>query len=222
MNTPQDQPSAVQQGNTRERLLSAATSLFSQKGFAGASVRDICTAAEANIAAINYYFGSKEALYAEVVQSVCEGCDPGQVMPCLAENPSDPEGRLAAWIEWFVRTNLNPRMEQMAQLMRRELAQPTAMLDQIIIGSVKPPVAALHELVQALLPEKAPPNELGFICASITAPILVDMLCETLSRGLEQGSMGDIDGFANFCVRWAMVGLKSSGAQVSDNWLASA
>ena len=143
-------------------------------------------------------------------------------MPCLADEPSDPEGLLAAWSKWFVRTNLNPRMEQMAQLMRRELAPPTAMLDQIILGSVKPPVAALHELVEALLPEAAPRSELGFICASITAPVLVDMLCENLSRGLEQGSMDDIDGFANFCVRWAMVGLKTSGARVSDQWPAPA
>ena len=117
VNTPEEQPSSGQQGNTRERLLSAATSLFSQKGFAGASVRDICTAAEANIASINYYFGSKDALYSEVVQAVCEASDPGHAMPCLADDPSDPEGLLAAWIKWFVRTNLNPRMEQMAQLM---------------------------------------------------------------------------------------------------------
>ena len=202
--------------------MSAATSLFSQKGFAGASVRDICTTAEANIAAINYYFGSKDVLYTEVVQAVAAACDSGEPVPCLADDPSDPEGQLVAWIQWFIRTNLDPRMELMAQLMRRELAQPTGMLDQIVMGTIKPPVEALHELVQALLPENTPRGELGFICASITSPVLVDMLCETFSRGLEQGSMGDLEGFSKFCVRWAIVGLKSSGAQISDRWPAPA
>ena len=204
--------------STRERLLQSAIELFAEKGFAAASVRDICTRAEANIAAINYYFGSKDSLYAEAVQVVSQNSSPDTAVPKLADAPGDPEGQLAAWIEWFVQVNLDPRMELMAQFMRRELAQPTAILDQIISESVKPPLDALHELVQALLPEQCSPNELGFICASITAPVLLDALCETLSKGLSQGSMGAHQEFAQFCVRWAMAGLRSSGGLVSDRW----
>src|SRR5579862_3501720 len=55
---------------TRERLLEAAGEVFAQKGFREATIREICSRAGANIAAINYHFGGKERLYAEVLRYV--------------------------------------------------------------------------------------------------------------------------------------------------------
>ncbi len=48
--------------NTKERILDAAELLFAEQGFAGTSLRAITTAAGANLAAVNYHFGSKESL----------------------------------------------------------------------------------------------------------------------------------------------------------------
>ncbi|RME65412.1 MAG: TetR family transcriptional regulator, partial [Alphaproteobacteria bacterium] len=55
---------------TRGRLLRAALAQFAQYGFEGASVREITAAAGANLAAVNYHFGSKEALYHAVVSDI--------------------------------------------------------------------------------------------------------------------------------------------------------
>ena len=52
---------------TRERILDAAEQLFSRAGFNGASLRPITTDAGANLAAVHYHFGSKEALLKAVV-----------------------------------------------------------------------------------------------------------------------------------------------------------
>jgi AcrR family transcriptional regulator len=52
--------------DTRERILDAAELLFAEQGFSGTSLRQITTAADANLAAVNYHFGSKEALIGEV------------------------------------------------------------------------------------------------------------------------------------------------------------
>ncbi len=49
-----------------DRLLHVAMEVFAKKGFHDATVAEICEAAEANIAAVNYHFGGKEQLYAEV------------------------------------------------------------------------------------------------------------------------------------------------------------
>lgn len=49
-----------------DRLLDAAEELFCERGFEGTSIRDIAAAAGCNIAAVNYYFGSKDNLYLEV------------------------------------------------------------------------------------------------------------------------------------------------------------
>lgn len=51
---------------TRERILDEAERLFSESGFDAVSVRQITSAAQTNLAAINYHFGGKENLYLEV------------------------------------------------------------------------------------------------------------------------------------------------------------
>jgi len=56
--------------DTRSRLLREGQRLFAVDGIRGASVRDITRAADANLGAITYHFGTKEALYDAVVESV--------------------------------------------------------------------------------------------------------------------------------------------------------
>jgi AcrR family transcriptional regulator len=53
---------------TRHAIIKAAVDLFAEKGFEGASVRDIITKAGVNQAAINYHFKGKDGLYFEVLK----------------------------------------------------------------------------------------------------------------------------------------------------------
>ena len=50
------------QHETRTRILDAAEELFMQHGFEGTSMRLLTTKAGVNLAAVNYHFGSKDAL----------------------------------------------------------------------------------------------------------------------------------------------------------------
>jgi AcrR family transcriptional regulator len=52
---------------TKDRILDAAESLFMEHGFEATSLRSITTAAEVNLAAANYHFGSKEELFQAVL-----------------------------------------------------------------------------------------------------------------------------------------------------------
>ncbi|MBS0382655.1 MAG: TetR family transcriptional regulator [Proteobacteria bacterium] len=54
------------QFSTRQRILGAAEELFAERGFAGASLRQVTSAAKVNLAAVNYHFGSKDNLIEEV------------------------------------------------------------------------------------------------------------------------------------------------------------
>ncbi len=53
-----------------DRLLAAAADLFARDGFDAVSVRQITSRAKANLGAITYHFGSKEALYHAVIDRV--------------------------------------------------------------------------------------------------------------------------------------------------------
>ncbi len=52
--------------HTRAAILSAAERLYADRGFADVTLRDIVAAADVNLAAVNYHFGSKDELIAEL------------------------------------------------------------------------------------------------------------------------------------------------------------
>src|SRR5881628_898710 len=51
---------------TRTAILAAAERLYAERGFGDVTLRDIVAAAEVNLAAVNYHFGSKDELIAEL------------------------------------------------------------------------------------------------------------------------------------------------------------
>jgi AcrR family transcriptional regulator len=51
---------------TRSAILTAAERLYADRGFADVTLRDIVAAASVNLAAVNYHFGSKDELIAEL------------------------------------------------------------------------------------------------------------------------------------------------------------
>jgi len=53
---------AAKSAATKDQILDAAERLLAQRGYAGTSLRAITAAADVNLAAVNYHFGSKEAL----------------------------------------------------------------------------------------------------------------------------------------------------------------
>ncbi|UCE78407.1 MAG: TetR/AcrR family transcriptional regulator [Nitrospiraceae bacterium] len=58
----------TQQVDTKQRILDAAEHLFAHEGFKGTSLRDVTGRAGVNLAAVNYHFGSKEALLRAVME----------------------------------------------------------------------------------------------------------------------------------------------------------
>lgn len=53
--------------DTPERLLAAGRRLFARGGFEGTSVRSLTTEAGANLGAVTYHFGTKEAFYLAIL-----------------------------------------------------------------------------------------------------------------------------------------------------------
>ena len=54
---------------TRTAIITAAERLYAERGFADVTLRDIVAAADVNLAAVNYHFGSKDELIAELFVS---------------------------------------------------------------------------------------------------------------------------------------------------------
>lgn len=66
------------EGDTKTRILEAAARLFAERGLEGVSLRAVTTEAGVNLAAVNYHFGSKEALLAAMGQQFSDSLSAGQ------------------------------------------------------------------------------------------------------------------------------------------------
>jgi AcrR family transcriptional regulator len=144
---------------TRERLLEAAGRLFAERGYRGATLREIAEAAGANLAAANYYFGSKERLYLEVAREHFE-----RLERRLAERGADAReeeladlsrAELAARLRARVRTMLGSLLEEdpiHAALMQRELLDPSEALPLIVRRWIDPLRRAMDRIVAHLVP----------------------------------------------------------------------
>lgn len=90
--------------STKERILGAAEMLFAQHGFAGASLRQVTAAANVNLAAVNYHFGSKDKLIEEVFRRRLDDLN-SQRLAALAQLNDDND--LEAVLDAFIRPALN-------------------------------------------------------------------------------------------------------------------
>lgn len=155
---PEPIPASVpsdQELATRQRLLEAAGEVFSERGFHDTTIREICGRAGANIAAVNYHFGDKQALYKEVLRFA------GQCAAQVAERPAVPGGAVfavdaQAKLRLFVRAHIaamNARGQSSWQgkLIAREMMDPSPALDMIVEESIRPRSMLLGEIVQELL-----------------------------------------------------------------------
>jgi AcrR family transcriptional regulator len=84
--------------DTREAILEAARSAFSERGFDGASIRAIATSAGVDPALVHHYFGSKDQLFLATLQAPI---NPEEFIPKIFEPGIDGVG------ERLVRTFLS-------------------------------------------------------------------------------------------------------------------
>ena len=80
---------------TRSRILDAAEELFMQHGFESTSMRLLTAKAEANLAAVNYHFGSKDALIEAVFRGRLDPMNTGRIAE-LDRLEKDAGGRALA------------------------------------------------------------------------------------------------------------------------------
>lgn len=144
---------------SRMRIIAAAGRIFGRKGFKAATVREICKSADVNLAAVNYYFGDKAGLYRTVVVELMENAlhrYPAD-MGIAADAP--PQERIKAFIRAILHRLLAPgglaSSKAHGQLLARELADPSPVLDTVVQGYIGPQAALLAESIGQVLGPQA-------------------------------------------------------------------
>jgi AcrR family transcriptional regulator len=132
---------------TRSRLLKAGERLFADRGFKKVTVREICRAARANVAAVNYHFGDKLGLYREVMQSAIDAMRATNDAARHAGDGQPAEEQLRRYIVIFVHRLLGANHDAVHRLVNREMTDPTPALDALVEQGVRPRVEYLSGLI---------------------------------------------------------------------------
>jgi AcrR family transcriptional regulator len=206
----------------RERLISAAGPVFARNGYDAARVTEICSAAGANLAAINYHFGDKRSLYREVIKTAIQWLKGDKQGPAWAENRKlSPEQRIA-----FVSANILRGVLAMDEgnwplaLMLREFLQPTTEFGMIIRAGIDA-LAPSNPIVQSVSDVTGfatDDSRLQWSMFCVLAPALLLALKPTeMARqfpALEMNKL-DLDAFAALIGRILVNGLASAGSTPS-------
>lgn len=124
---------------TRAQLVDAALDVFGLLGFEGATTRAIAKSAGANLAAITYHFGSKEALHIAVAEHVARSMR-AAIEPALTDiagpaATATPQAAAASFgrlIEAYVDIIVgSAEAERWARFIVREQMHPSAAFDTI-------------------------------------------------------------------------------------------
>ena len=158
--------------STREKILNAAGEVFAEEGFEGATIRAITERAGVNVAAVNYHFRDKAELYTKVVLQACSV--QAALRDAMADAADSPEDRLRSIVHHFVRYLLDPaRPGWMRRLKARELANPTAALDELVEKNLRPlRDEFLRPTLRELTEGRFNQRELGLIASSVMSQCL--------------------------------------------------
>jgi AcrR family transcriptional regulator len=137
---------------TRERVLRAAAQLFADRGFKKVTVRDICRAARANVAAVNYHFGDKGGLYREVLQLAIETMRATNDAARVAGRGQPAEERLREYIRVSLcRATNSSSAHWISRLIYREMNDPTPAFDALVEQGIRPRLDDLTAIVAEML-----------------------------------------------------------------------
>jgi len=177
---------------TRGALLHAAADVFAEVGFRGATVRDICRRAGANVAAVSYHFGDKAGLYSEVLAEQSRLAQSRYPVPT---GDDDPAAQLGGFIRSFLQRVLSPELHaRHGRIMAREMVEPTAALDRLVAEAIRPQSEMLREIVSSLLGGSADPATVRLCGMSVVGQILFYCHCRPVIDRLFPGAELDATG----------------------------
>ncbi len=200
---------------TRGRLLDAAASVFAERGFRNAKTAEICQVAKANVAAVNYYFGSKESLYKEAWRHAFERSIQAHPPDGGIAPDAPAEQRLRGQIVALTRRVMDPSNLEL-EIVHKEMACPTGLLSEIMRRSIDPLREAFLNVVRELLGPHVKEQDVQLCEMSIHAQCFFQLMSHRhRRRAAANGTPSaapfvnvSIDEMADHIVRFSLAGLQ--------------
>jgi TetR/AcrR family transcriptional regulator len=169
--------------DSRQRIFAAAAHEFAARGFAGASVDRIAAAAGFNKAMIYYHFGSKAALYRDILREMFEAV--GAAVSAAAASSTAPADKIRQFIDAFaVEAEARPHFPP---IWFREIAEGGLHVDDTTLAVMARIVRSLGAIIEEGVRARVfQPISTLVVHAGIVAPLLLYFASAGLRRRLER------------------------------------
>lgn len=203
--------------DTKERILDAAELLFAEQGFAATSLRAITSSAEVNLAAVNYHFGSKEALVAAVFSRRLDPINRARLawLDRLEQRPQlEVEEILEAFLDPPLRVSQDPDQGEsllhVAQMIGHATSRPDPALRELLLNQFDEVVNRFTAALGRALPELEPAELLWrflFMIGSMAHTMAMSSDIQHLSKGVCDPR--EVDGLIASMVAFNAAGFRS-------------
>ncbi len=168
---------AIKDVSIKSRLIEAGKAMFADRGFDGASVREICKMADASSTMIHHYFGSKEGLYKAIVEEFNSATF--DVPLRLIDKPPKTQEEFILRLEMFI-----------SETFRALLAQ--ASVFRIIVRDAKRYIdtSQFHEGLSKYL---SAAQNAGFLSADLKIELVTGLVLDRLGGQIMYASMAQDD-----------------------------
>lgn len=174
--------------STRDRILDAAERQFSEQGFHLTTLRQITQAAEANLAAVNYYFGSKQELIRAIFRRRLDALNSARLDRLDAIERKNGRPDLEAVLDAFVEPALeftrggDAEGQRFMQLLLRAFADRDTALHEAMRQEYAHVMRRFADAVASALPGADPRrlrHQLDFIVGALTLTMAESALKDT-------------------------------------------
>lgn len=115
---------------TRAQIIECAGRLIASRGFAQTTSKSICQAAQVNMAAVNYHFGSREGLYIAVLQEVHDHLLTLEELEALYTSGQSAREKITAFVKLYI-ANVLKQNNWYVEVWARELLTPSSFFLQV-------------------------------------------------------------------------------------------
>ena len=201
---------------TRQQLLEVAGQVFAEQGYARATSKEICERAGANIAAVNYHFGSKDGLYGAVLEEAHARLVSIDVVSKVTQGSADPAEKLRVLLLQVV-GEIAKRDTGAWELrvLSREVLAPSRMMDRMVANQVLPKSKLIAGMIAGVLDVPANHPAVSRCMVNIIGPCGFLLLTNhDLQQQVFPSLAIDPETLVDHMVTFALGGLKAVGANL--------
>ncbi len=196
---------------TRAQILQVAGRLFAEKGFERTTSREICQAAGANMAAVNYHFGSREGLYEAVLVEAHGQLVRLDDLAAIGRVGDAPQARLRAVIRLLAqRASVQEVPWGLRILVHEMMVAPSPHMAVLMRKAVLPKIQIMMSIVAEVLGLPADHPAVQRSLALVVLPcIMMTIVPRELFRQVVPAVHDDAQGLVDDMTRYALAGLEA-------------